>query len=232
MCIHSGLIGAPVLLDLNSSCFRKSSPAAWAASHARASFVSPWNSTRPQMGARLSWNEECVASGFRSQFHPPSGHCDRSSTATRCRTRRSRCLPSREQTARALPSMEAWRLSRPAITSGSSGVAIQSRTWSAARFASRLVRGTPSSIRETRRQCAPFHLEYGWTPNPPSACCPANSAAILDRRHSCSSAGSFPFDGAGRLGSDVEHHAVHALHLVDDAVAHAREHLVRHARPI
>src|SRR5437773_1442524 len=41
-----------------------------------------------------------------------------------------------------------------------------------------------------------------------------------------------PFDGAGRLGRDVEDHAVDALHLVDDAVAHAREYFVRHARPV
>jgi hypothetical protein len=70
------------------------------------------------------------------------------------------------------------------MTTGSSGAAIQSSTWSAIRFASRLVRGTPSSMSEISRQCAPFHFVYGWTPYPPSGCWPSSSRAIAARRHS------------------------------------------------
>src|SRR6266852_6152865 len=82
--------------------------------------------------------------------------------------------------------------------------------------------------RSTRSDCTHFHT---------SACsrAPAPMTRTFKRvQLSCGAAGVglFPFDGAWRLGGDVEHHAVHALHLVDDAIAHAREHLVRHPRPI
>src|SRR5439155_12212196 len=89
--------------------------------------------------------------------------------------------------------------------------------------------------RSTSSDCTHFHT---------SACsrAPEPTTRTFMRRVEISRADSdrirsrparlLPFDGAGRLGRDVEDHAVDALHLVDDAVAHAREYFVRHARPV
>src|SRR5438046_9743483 len=38
---------------------------------------------KPSMGRSVSMNEDVSASGCRSQFHPPSGHCQRRSRSTR-----------------------------------------------------------------------------------------------------------------------------------------------------
>jgi hypothetical protein len=48
--------------------------------------------------------------------------------------------------------MDAWRRSRPSITSGSDGAAIHASTLFAAARAGLLVLGTPSSTSETSRQ--------------------------------------------------------------------------------
>jgi hypothetical protein len=61
-------------------------------------------------------------------------------------------MPNLQQTARALPSIDAWRRSRPAMIMGSDGAAIHASTLFAAARAALLVLGTPSSTRETSRQ--------------------------------------------------------------------------------
>src|ERR1700716_903545 len=118
----------------------------------------------PQIGARLSWNEERRALGggralgVMSQFQPPSGQCARRRTSTRRRTSFFLDIPKRQQTASAFPSIDAWRRSFPATTRGTDGAAIQSSTVFAAARALASVAGTPSSTSETSLQWAPVHL--------------------------------------------------------------------------
>ena len=59
-----------------------------------------------------------------SQFHPPSGHCQAIRDPARERTRGSAARPSRQQAARAFPSMEAWARASPPIA-GRAGPACQ-----------------------------------------------------------------------------------------------------------
>ena len=67
----------------------------------------------------------------RSQFQPPSGHCQRTSGSASSSARRSRPSPSREHTARAFPSWEAWaRASRqPSRPLSGAPVLSTSRRW-------------------------------------------------------------------------------------------------------
>ena len=108
----------------------RASPAArLAASWAALSPVACQYSCSPQAGASDSWKEERRPVAAGSQFRPPSGHCQAIRDPARDRTRGSAARPSRQQAARAFPSIEAWGRASPPITwTRRAGLASQART--------------------------------------------------------------------------------------------------------
>src|SRR5437016_2931346 len=69
--------------------------------------VACWYSTRPQRVESDSLTDEWSASGLRSQFQPPSAHCQPTKDSASLTTRGSSARPNRLQTASAFPSWDA-----------------------------------------------------------------------------------------------------------------------------
>ena len=118
-------------------------------------------SCRPQAGGSDSWNDERRPLARRSQFQPPSGHCQPASDLASSSARGSPAMPSRQATARALPSWEAQRRASPPTTCTvrrwGSPVS-QSSTVEAAAWRRGSPAGAASSTSDTSRQWAPVHL--------------------------------------------------------------------------
>src|SRR5438132_2148396 len=156
-----GWIISSVWSERKRRCRRKNSDALSMGFKKSRSPVACRYSTRPQRVESDSLTDEWSASGSRSQFQPPSLHCQLTKDSASFETRGSSARPNRLQTASALPSWDAHLRYLPLILGilrRWASPSNHSRTRFVALTATPDPEVIPSSTRETRRQCAPVHF--------------------------------------------------------------------------